>query len=43
MIAATSYIMLSLEQCRDTMVWKILCSGIVGTFTGWSGADNAKA
>ena len=28
---------------RDTMVWKKLCDAIVRTFTGVSGADNAKA
>jgi hypothetical protein len=28
---------------RDTMVWKRLCDAIVCTFTGVSGADNAKA
>jgi hypothetical protein len=28
---------------RGTMVWKRLCDAIVCTFTGVSGADNAKA
>jgi len=28
---------------RDTMGWKRLCDAIVRTFTGVSGADNAKA